>query len=262
MGNKSKSTVSKGTEATGRVADVLLEFGKGTDSLGVSEIARSLSVSKAVVYRILRTLVEKQLLNFDGKSRKYQLGPGLEGLGAWALRNSDLRTAALPWLHRLQRETGETATASLLVQESRIYIDQVESSQEIRMMVEIGRPFPLHAGSSGNSILAFLPQEFQERILAGDLKALTPRTITDPNVLRSKLVQIREVGFACSDGARQAGAGSVAAPVFGYHGAVLGAISVCGPNERFDLTQRESVGQTLVNYCAELSANMGWTKKE
>ena len=48
------------------------------------------------------------------------------------------------------------------------------------MTVELGRRFPLHAGSSSRSILAFLPATERREFLAHhELDALTPRTITD-----------------------------------------------------------------------------------
>ena len=64
--------VSAGTEGAGRVADVLLDFLEGPDSLGVSALARDLGLSKAVVHRILRTLVQRGLLETDPETREYR----------------------------------------------------------------------------------------------------------------------------------------------------------------------------------------------
>ena len=63
----------------------------------------------------------------------------------------------MPVLRELQAGTGETTTVSAYVPGGRVYLDQVESAQEIKMTVELGRRFPLHAGSSSTCILAFLP---------------------------------------------------------------------------------------------------------
>ena len=48
----SERTGSGGTEAAERVADVLLAFSHCESSMGVSALARELSLSKAVVHRI------------------------------------------------------------------------------------------------------------------------------------------------------------------------------------------------------------------
>ena len=149
---------SKGTETATRVADVLLLFTDGPDSLGVSAIARSLGLSKTVVHRTLSSLVERRFLVSNPRTREYALGPALASLGARALRESGLRTAALPVMRRLHDITGETVTVSARVPGGRVYLDQVESTREIKMTVELGRRFPLHAGSSSTCILAFLPE--------------------------------------------------------------------------------------------------------
>ncbi|MEV0425713.1 IclR family transcriptional regulator [Micromonospora sp. NPDC050495] len=250
---------SQGTEAASRVADVLLLFTDGPDFLGVTAIARSLDLSKAVVHRILQTLVERRLLVSDPASRGYQLGPGAAALGARALRESQLRTVAVPVLRELQLTTGETTTVSARVHGGRVYLDQVESTREIKMTVEVGRRFPLHAGSSSTCILAFLPDTEREAVLATELPSLTGRTVTDADVLRTRLTTIRETGLAHSDGERQEGAGSVASPVFGIDGTVVGAISVCGPAHRVDAAARERFGPLVWEAADRISRALGWS---
>jgi DNA-binding IclR family transcriptional regulator len=249
----------QGTEAATRVADVLLLFTDGPDFLGVTAIARSLNLSKAVVHRILQTLVERRLLVSDPTSRGYQLGPAAAALGARALRESQLRTVAMPVLRELQLDTGETTTISARVHGGRVYLDQVECTREIKMTVEVGHRYPLHAGSSSTCILAFLPPAEQEAVLSGDLPSLTGRTVTDAELLRKRLAEIRAEGLAHSEGERQEGAGSVAAPVFGIDGAVVGAISVCGPAHRVDAAARERFGPMVRMAADRISRSLGWS---
>jgi DNA-binding IclR family transcriptional regulator len=247
-----------GTEAAARVADVLLLFTDGPESLGVSAIARQLGLSKAVVHRILRTLTDRGLLAADPVSRGYRLGPASAALGARALRESKLRTVAMPVLRELQRATDETTTISARVPDGRVYLDQVESAQEIKMTVEVGRRFPLHAASSSTCILAFLPPHEQEAVLTGELGALTGRTVTDVDALRARLGQVRAAGYAHSIGERQSGAASVAAPVFGFDGIAIGAISVCGPADRVDDAARERFVPLLAEAADRISRALGW----
>ncbi|MGW4485003.1 IclR family transcriptional regulator [Amycolatopsis sp. NPDC004368] len=227
------STDNAGTEAAARVADVLLLFTGGPRYLGVSAISRELGLAKAVVHRILQSLVSREMLATDPGVAGYRLGPAAVALGASALRRFDARTVATPVLRRLRDETGETTTLSGLVGDERVYLDQFESPREIKMTVEIGRRFPLHAGSSGKVILAFLPEDRREVLLGKQLSALTEKTITRADELKVALAETAREGVAVSLGERQPGAGSVAAPLFGPDGEVHGAISVCGPEYRF-----------------------------
>lgn len=248
---------ANGTESATRVADVLLLF--LTDpALGVSAIARRLDLSKAVVHRILQSLVARSLIDYDEERREYRLGPGIAALGAQALSNLDLRTTALPVLRGLARATEETVTLSALVGSSRVYLDQLPSLKEIKMTVEVGRPFPLHAGGSSRAILAFAPPDLRNMVLGEDLPALTSKTITNRVELEASLAETARTGIAQSGGERQADAGSVAAPLFGPHGEVVGAISVCGPGNRFDAAVRARFAPMVLESAGEISRLLGW----
>jgi DNA-binding IclR family transcriptional regulator len=239
------------------VADILLLFLHQPGGIGITEAARRLGLSKAVVHRVLRSLEDRAFVRFDGRTRLYVLGPAVSALGAKALGRTDLRTAAMPVLRRLQHETGETTTVSALVGNHRVYLDQVVSLAEIKMTVEIGRAWPLHAGSSSRAILAFAPRELREQVLAGELPGLTPITITDRAALAASLEQVRARGVAISRGERQPGAGSIAAPVFGPEGTVVGAISVCGPVDRFTGEVTDWLIQRTIAAAAEVSDALG-----
>lgn len=250
--------VPSGTEAAARVADVLLMFANGPDALGVSEIARELGLSKAVVHRILQSLASRSMVRTDPGTREYRLGPGAIALGARALRDFDLRAAARPTLRRLRDLTRETTTLSALLGNSRLYLAQYESPQEIKMTVPLGRPFPLHAGSSSRAMLAFLPPETVEQVISDGLRRLASETILDPDDLRRRLRETRASGYATSRGERQEGAGSVAAPVFGVDGEVVGSISVCGPVSRFDPETVARYVPMVRSAAAEISSMLGW----
>ena len=246
-----------GTTSATRVADILLLFLHEPAGIGITEAARRLGLSKAVVHRILQSLEGRAFVRFDSHSRRYVLGPAVSALGAQALRQADLRTAAMPVLRRLQHETGETTTVSALVGNHRVYLDQVVSLAEIKMTVEIGRAWPLHAGSSSRAILAFASPELQDHVLSGELPGITPLTITDRATLEADLERVRARGVAVSRGERQPGAGSLAAPVFGPDGAVAGAISICGPADRFTDEVTAQLVERIIAAAVEVSTALG-----
>lgn len=246
--------VAVGTESADRVANVLLAFTRSDGPIGVSVIARELSLSKAVVHRILQSLVSRGLVQYSPDSRDYKLGPAAAALGVQALRHLDVRSVARVPLMELRAATGETTTLSLLTADKRTYIDQYESLNEIKMTVELGRMHPLYAGASSRAILAHLPDEFVARVIEGGLDPTTPFTLTDPQELLDSLESVRQKGYARSRGERQADAGSVAAPLFGPHDEVLGSISVCGPSSRFTDDAVERFAEHLVLTARRISS--------
>jgi len=235
-----------------------MAFGRRNSALGISEIARSTGLSKAVVHRIVSTFVERGLLTYETASRRYRLGPAAVTLGARALDTSPLRRAAREALVELQRQTGETATVSARVPGGRVYLDQVESTQEIKMTVEIGRCFDLHSGSSGRAILAFLSEDEQEDILSRPLGRQTAATVTDPDALRASLRETRATGVCHSEGERQEGAASLAAPVFSADGQVVGSVSVCGPSYRMSEEKRGRYEEALLEAASRVSRTLGY----
>lgn len=249
---------SAGTAAATRIGEILLLFADGPEVRGVTDISRELGLPKAVAHRALHSLVEVGLLATDAPTRGYRLGPGMASLGARALRDSDLRSAAMPELFRLQCMTGETATVSARIGRLRAYLDQVPSDQAIHMTVEVGTRFPLHAGGSGKAILAYLPPNMIEEILAAGLETLTPNTVTDPAKLRQECQRIRELGYAISVGERESDACSVGAPVLGLDGTPVGSISLCGPAVRMGSAELEEMAPHLVEASQRVSVAMGY----
>ncbi len=250
-----------GTETAARVADVILAFTKAADR-GVSDIARDLGLSKAVVHRILQSLESRSIVQCSDDSKRYRLGVGAAAVGARAIRSISLHTAAVPILRRLREMTGETTTVSALVGLRRAYIDQALGVRDIRMVVELGATFPLHAGASSRAILAFAPDSVREFVLAGSLERLTASTITDAARLTAELEQVRTVGYAKSYGERASDAASVAAPIFDGHSDVVGSLSICGPATRFNQFDLRQFGNDVRRGAQVISMRLGYTGSE
>ncbi|WP_067833186.1 IclR family transcriptional regulator [Actinomadura kijaniata] len=251
---------SRSIAAVERAMDVLLLFGRsGRPDLGVTEIATELDLTKAAVHRILTALRSRDLITVDPVTRRYSLGHAAIALGRAYLARMDLRAMAAPELRRLSQLTGETATLSVRRGDTRMYVDQVVPAQALRMEVSLGIPYPLHAGASSKAILAFLDDaEVDGYLRRHSLDAITSRTITDPDALRAELAATRERGHATSLGERETGAASIAAPVFDHDGHVIAALSLSGPDSRFEPRMDEHV-PLLLEASARVSAQLGHT---
>ena len=244
--------------AVERAADVLNAFTElDGATAGVTELAQRLGYSKAVVHRILASLRAKGFVDLDETTRRYSLGPAALALGLTYLQQIDVRDAARSVLRELSEQTTETATLSIRRGDVRMYVDQVTPPREVKMTVQLGHPYPLHAGGSSKAFLAHLPDAEVDRYLSEPLPALGANTITDPNELRRDLAETRRRGYAASFGERMEGAGSVAAPVFDHENGPVAVISVCGPVERFR-DEVADIAPILLKATQELSRRLGW----
>lgn len=241
-----------------RAMDVLNLFAEAEDhTLGVTEIAQELGLSKAVVHRILSSFRAKGFVEVDESTRRYRLGPRALYLGLAYMEGIDVRTLARPVLTELSKATNETATLSVRTGDTRVYIDQVTPPRDVKMVVQLGRAVPLHAGASSKALLAFLPDEEVDAYLSGPLEKLTPRTQTSAKTIRRHLAEIRRRGYAVSMEERLEGAGSVAAPIFGADGLPAAIVSISGPVERFR-DEAQDAAELLVKATRELSAQLGF----
>lgn len=259
--DRSRTPLGRQTQrvvAIDRASDVLALFAESDEpTLGVTEIAQTLGLSKAVVYRILSSFRAKGFVDLDESTRRYALGPRVLHLGMAYLNRTNVRGLARPEMERLCHATEETATLSVRTGWTRVYVDQVTPDRDVKMVVQLGQQAPLHAGASSKAFLAFLSQEEQREYLTKPLVRLTPATVTNPAALRRELAEIRERGYAESSGERMEGAGSVAAPVLGHEGLPVAVISVCGPVERFR-SESPAAAKLLVAATARVSRGLGY----
>jgi DNA-binding IclR family transcriptional regulator len=230
MAKEIVSLSGTGTTAADRVADVLLMFFTNPTSLGVSDVARSLGLSKAVVHRILQSLVSRRLVEVSPGEQRYRPGPAMVEFGldssydydhSWHQRGSAT-------LVGLSSRTGETATLSARLGAMRAFVDQREGSGIIRLSVALWRPRPLYVGASGKAILAFLEPALRDQIIEHRLASERNSHPKARAELEAELGQIHDSRVSVSRGEVNPNAMGVSAPVL-RAGRPIGAVGVCAP---------------------------------
>ena len=83
-------------------------------------------------------------------------------------------------------------------------------------------------------------------MLSRPLERLAPGTITEPDVLRAELAEIRERGYATSMEETDAAAWGVAAPLRSADGIAIAAVGLAGPLHRFNSENSRRFGQLVV----------------
>jgi IclR family acetate operon transcriptional repressor len=243
-----------------RAVAILRCFDAHTPDLGISDLARATGLSTSTVHRLLLAMQTNGLVR-QTAHRRYAIGPLVVQLAHSGGVPAGLRDAALPVLRALRDDTGETAAVhELLPSGQRVVLDQVESHHQLRRTyTEFGIPVALPLGAPGKALLAFLPFEQQQEVLKGPLEQVLPATITDPDVLAAQFAEIRRRGFALSLTERTQGIRSVAAPVFGYSGQVVGCLSVSGPEQRLPVERMEEFGMKVAAGAWTVSELLGAT---
>jgi len=207
---------------------VVSAFSYSEPVLGVSELARRLGLGKSTVHRILATLLADGYVERTVDDR-YRLSVKIYEIGQQVAASNELRERAHPSLERLRNESGETAHLAVLAGTDVVYLDRLESPHMLHLLSRVGRRRGAHATSSGKCLLAFGSPADVERVVAGGLPRLGPRTITSPDLLRRALDEVRTRGYAASIEESAPGVVSVAAPILSGEGECVAAMSVAGP---------------------------------
>jgi len=220
---------------------------------GVTEIAGSVRLPKSTVARLLATLESLEAVErVDGT--RWRIGPGLEALSAAASPERSLIAVARPFLARLAADLGEDAGLGLPDGNDVLYVDQAGSDNAVRVRDWTGTRAPMHTVPSGLVLLAEWPDDALDAYLAGELVALTRRTVTDPWRLRRRLEEVRAAGYAWGLEEFAEGIDSVAAPVRDAEGKAVAAIHVHGPSYRFPAPGAETgIAGAVVEAAAAVS---------
>lgn len=214
---------------------------------GVTELARHIGADKGVVHRILRTLRENEWVEQNPDNRLYSIGPALAELSARLPSRADLVAAAAPVLDTLVEMVDETCFLSGRQGMFNV-VDLIrESSQEMRVVSQVGRRIPLHGGAAGKVLLAFERETIRERLLAHEMKALAERTITDRDRLRTELDIIRKRGWSYDDGENSPGICGLAAPILLNNRTLVGCICVRAPDFRLPFERAEAFAPRVVD---------------
>lgn len=227
--------------------------------VSLAHASARVKLHKPTAHRLLQALGQHGLVSQDADTKAYRPGLKLFELSHEVLRHMELRTQALPELAELNRRTNETVHLAVLDEGDVIYMDKEESQHTIRMFSAIGKRGPAHCTGVGKVLLAYLPPEELQQVLAvKKLKRFTPRTITTVAGLKRELALIRERGYAIDDTEHEAEIRCAACPVRDHTGRVVAAVSLTAPTLRMTRERIEAMAPLVRDYADRISRKMGF----
>ncbi|MEE4420956.1 IclR family transcriptional regulator domain-containing protein [Streptomyces bugieae] len=233
-----RSGSSAGTRASGsshaeRVFLVQTAFAElGGSAHGPGEIAEFTGLDDSVVYRILQSGIYQRI--FERVDRGlYRLRTSAAQLAFTALDHrldgtvtqtvlQELRTATdggLAFLYMVAPFSGaQRQCVDMAVGDS----DLAELGMTPRDVLSVTRS--LRTGASGRTILAYLPEVLQQRVLAEPVPDQAgPGVYRDNDALAASLAEVRDLGYALGYEECMAGWNSCAAPIM-WDGSIMGAV--------------------------------------
>jgi IclR family acetate operon transcriptional repressor len=238
-----KGNVETKNSVLTKAVKVLDVFSRSDAPLRFIDLAERSGVPKSTLHRILATLVDSRLLEFDQQSRTYRLGLRLVTWAHNAWQGLDIRNVAAEEMKRLGELTNETVHLAILDGNQIVYVDKQESSQKVRMYSAVGKIGPVHCTAVGKAIAAFLaPDEQKALVDALTFDRYTENTITQPARFLEELEGIRTSGYARDESEHEDEIRCIAAPVLDRGGTSVASISISAPAYRIT---DEKIGKWL-----------------
>ena len=235
----------------------VLELLAANGEMSASRMAGHLNTSRAVSHRFLSTLRDLGYVDKTPEGR-FQLTFKVLEMGMRKLEGFEIRHTAHPVMQEIALSCGETVNLGHWDGSAIVHLNKINSTEILRLDVEMGAKAPAYCTGLGKAVLAFLPQrELDAYLQTVELVAISPKTITDPESLKAEIAQIRQRGYALDDEELSLGLRCVAAPVFDYAGRPSYALSVSGPTQRMTEKKIAQIQSLLLPSCRKLSRQLG-----
>ncbi len=244
-------------QSVGHAFDILACFEQDIE-LGITELAQRTNLSKSTVPGLVSTLEPRGMLEQTENSR-YRLGLSLFELGNLVAQRMDARREALPWCRKLADKYRTTVHLVTLSEDEVIYTDKIDYADAFVGYSRIGRRGPMYCTGVGKAILAFLPEDEREEYLRTHrLERFTANTVTDPDILRDLLVQIRRDGYAHDNEEIEDGLHCVAVPILDRTGRPQMALSISFPYGRYAAFDPNEIAHDILEAGVNISRRLGY----
>jgi len=262
-------------QAVVKAIDLLEALAQTADGSSIDVLKKKLGLSQGKAFRLLATLENKGLVERNKKNNTYTLGlhafgmaqhilksdsptsiahPVMFDLAQQIMKSDNLIKMAHPMMVELARKLDEAVYFTVLNDDEVLFLDMVDSFQNIKTADFVGKRFPFFTNAAGKVIRSVSSINFFGR--KGKKSG-----IKNPEVLELELEEIRRKGFAVDFNGMGEGICSVAVVIRDYAGKVVGALTLLAPSFRMLQDRLDDVVIPCMLESAEaLSIKFGYTR--
>lgn len=245
-------------EKAGAVVSALEALGEAT----VQDIADWVGEPVSSTYRLLGTLAAIGWVDPGSHRGLHRLGLKVLRIGGLLEERLDVRRACQPVLEQLREATHATSFLCFRRGDLAVCIERIAGRDVQTLGMRLGDAYELYFGAAPNAILAFLPDEEQEAVLARLAeKRELGEAVPPERELRSRIAATRARGYAIADEDVTPGVAAIGAPVYNHRGELEGSISVSGLRDRI-LVASGGVSEAVVDAAARASRALGFVSQE
>lgn len=261
LGKKQPAGQTGKVQSLTRALTLLELLAASEPGLSLTEIGRALELAPSTVHRLLNSMRQMGFVDCDDEQGIWSVGINAFIVGNAYLKKRDFVVQARPFMKRLVAETGETSNMAILEGDHIVFVSQIECSEVMRMVVQVGSRGPVHAAGVGKSLLSTLPEPYVRQMIerVGMLR-LTDKTITTIDDLLKELALIRQRGYSMDDEEQSRGLRCIAANIYDQYGDAIAAVSISGPSVRVREDRVDDLAKTVMSVADDITRAIGGRK--
>lgn len=233
-------------------------FSEAPRGLTAKQVASLSRLPVSTVHRFLANLVTAGFLNRDGEGT-HSLGIACFSIGQAAVGQLDIRRLSLPYLRELNQQTRETIHLTVRHGLSAVYVEKLDSPEPLRIHSRIGAAVPLYCTAVGKVMLAYMPEDEQQRILPNlNIQRQTSNSVGNLQELKAELYRVRKNGYACDLEENERHIRCVAAPIWDHTGSVQSSLSITAPTVRMPVARLRQLAPMIQRAGLQISAELGY----
>ncbi len=167
-----------GAQALLKGLDILLAIGSAPGPLRFGDIEKAVAMPRASLHRLLAALASRNLVRYDPRKRRYEVGTRVLELSRRTLDRSEVIRAAKPEMARLARLLKRTICLMVLDRNEVFVLDFEDSDPSYGRLVRLWPRLPLLGSAAGRAMLAALPRAPAIERIAAAANGAPPETRT------------------------------------------------------------------------------------
>lgn len=232
--------------------------------MALKDLAREAGMAPAKAHPYLVSFGKLGLIEQDGSSGRYGLGPLALQLGLISLQQADPVRVATPLIAELAQRVGQTVALAVWGSYGPTMVRIEEAPTAVHVNMRHGTVMSLTDTASGRLFAAYLPRE-QVRA-AFDEEGAREQRLQPPGSRRPRprwaefeagFESVRKLGYGHTVDELVPGVSAMAAPVFKHGGAIVMSITAIGPTALFDVSPDSELTLALLGCAREVSQRLG-----
>lgn len=229
----------------------------------INELAERANMPKTTVFRLAGGLEEAGLLIKDRKTSHdvtYRMSLKFLTYGKHVSEQLEYNKIALRYMKELNEEIDELIHVTIMEGNEAVYVETVNSSKPVRLVVKVGARAPLYAGSAPKLLLSSMTDEELEVYLNEvELKKRSLNTLTDKEKIKEEVEKIRKRGYSISYSENFEATVGMSYPIYNYDGKMVAAIGISIPDIDHTKEREEFLLDKLEKTAWKIWEELGYT---